>query len=320
MRFGVSLDQIQRMTLAMHVADQLTQTITASKSVACVGLDPRPHLIPPTLAALCVSQHGDTREAVAAAFKQFNFKILDAIAGHCAAVKPQVACYEAYGWQGMQALEESIAYARKLGIPVIVDGKRNDIGSTATHYHEAWLGQAAGLHKKPVAAVNAEWLTVNGYLGSDGITPFLDDDNQHGIFVLVKTSNPSSGELQGKACEGSTVMEQMASLVEHWGKDRVGSSGLHTVGAVVGATYPDEAKQLRRLMPGSIFLVPGYGAQGGGAADALAGIRDDGQGVLVNSSRAINGAWQADGWADDDWAAAARHALDEMNADLNQHL
>ena len=304
----------------MHVSDHLMQTVKSTQSVACVGLDPRPHLIPPTLAALCVSQHGDTREAVAAAFLQFNMKLLDAIAGHCAAIKPQVACYEAYGWQGMQALEASIAHARKLGIPVIVDGKRNDIGSTATHYQEAWLGQAGGLHKASVENVGAEWLTVNGYLGSDGISPFLDDNNEHGIFVLVKTSNPSSGELQGKSCEDSTVMEQMAGLVETWGKDRVGDCGLHNIGAVVGATYPDEAKLLRTLMPGSIFLVPGYGAQGGGAADALAGIRDDGQGVLVNSSRAINGAWQADGWADDDWAGAARHALDEMNADLNQHL
>ena len=303
----------------MHVADKLCKSVDDTNSVACVGLDPRPHLIPPTLAALSVSQHGDSREAVAAAFKTFNLKILDAIAGHCAAIKPQVACYEAYGWQGMQVLEENIAHAHKLGIPVIVDGKRNDIGSTATNYQEAWLGAAPGLHKKPVANVGADWLTVNGYLGSDGITPFLDDANEHGIFVLVKTSNPSSGELQGKNCEDSTVMEQMAQLVEAWGADRIGTSGLHNIGAVVGATYPEEARLLRKHMPNSIFLVPGYGAQGGGAADALAGLRDDGRGVLVNSSRAINGAWQADGWADDDWAAAARHALDEMNADLNQH-
>ncbi len=202
---------------------------------------------------------------------------------------------------------------------VIVDGKRNDIGSTATHYQEAWLGQAQGLHKQPVAAVDAEWLTINGYLGSDGILPFLDEHSEHGVFALVKTSNPSSGELQNKTCADSTVMEEMAKLVHQWGAKRLGQCGLSDIGAVVGATYPQEAECLRQHMPNSIFLVPGYGAQGGSAEHALAGMRNDGQGVLVNSSRGIIGAWQQDGWADDDWAAAARHALDAMNADLNHY-
>lgn len=299
----------------MHVADQLSESIRATHSLACVGLDPRPQLIPPTIRDAAVSEHGNGVEAVCAAFLNFNKGLLQAIAGRCAAVKPQVACYEAYGWRGMQVLEQTITTAKSLGIPVIVDGKRNDIGSTATHYQQAWLGHAPGFEQQELSGPAAEWLTVNGYLGSDGIKPFLDEQHQHGIFVLVKTSNPSSGELQGQDCGSVSVMEAMAKLVHQWGKDRLGSCGLSDIGAVVGATYPEEAKTLRQLMPHAIFLVPGYGAQGGTAAEALAGRRDDGQGVLVNASRSINGAWQQD--TQTEWTTAAQQALDAMNLDLN---
>lgn len=276
----------------MHVADRLSKSIETNQSIACVGLDPRPHLIPPQLQSHSIDKHGNGIEAICDAFLSFNQGILDAVAGHCAAIKPQVACYEAYGWRGMQVLEASIAYAKKLSIPVIVDGKRNDIGSTATHYQQAWLGDIPIFNDEQHEGVGADWLTVNGYLGSDGINPFLDDENEHGIFVLVKTSNPSSGELQSQESGETSVMEAMAKLVNQWGSERLGNCGLSDVGAVVGATYPEEAKTLRQHMPHAIFLVPGYGAQGGSAAEALAGIRTDGQGVLVNASRSINGAWQ----------------------------
>jgi len=234
------------------------------------------------------------------------------VQGACCAVKPQVACYEAYGAPGLQALEETISEANRLSIPVIVDGKRNDIGSTAEHYAQAWLGAAPGFTGALPAGPKGDWLTVNAYLGSDGVKPFL----AHGaVFVLVKTSNPGSGEFQGlKLADGDANMEAMAKLVRQWGEGRTGACGLNDVGAVVGATWPAEAKRLRALMPNTIFLVPGYGAQGGSAADALAGRRPDGRGCVVNSSRAIIGAWEKPKATD--WASAARAALDAMNKDL----
>ena len=305
----------------MHVADRLQQSITASGSVACVGLDPRPNLLPPIIKQRYGNSEGDPRAAAAKAFLDFNRKILDAIAGRCAAVKPQSACYEAYGHFGVACLEATIQHANELNIPVILDGKRNDIGSTAAHYRQLFQGGAPGLNGEACPTPQSDWLTANAYLGYDGIGPLLGEQaGDGGVFVLVKTSNPGSAELQGKPSGDGMVMEVMADLVREWGAKRLGQCGLNDIGAVVGATYPDEARALRERMPDTIFLVPGYGAQGGGAADALAGMRSDGQGVLVNSSRAINGAWQKTDhgtWADDDWGAAARHALDQMNDDLN---
>jgi len=297
-----------------HAADTLQRSIDATRSIAVVGLDPRPALIPPTLRSQAIARHGDTRLGIAWAFAEFNRGLLAAIHGACCAVKPQVACYEAYGVPGVQALEETISEANRLGIPVIVDGKRNDIGSTAEHYAQAWLGAAPGFAGPLPAGAKGDWLTVNAYLGSDGVKPFL----AHGaVFVLVKTSNPGSGEFQGlKLADGDANMEAMAKLVAQWGDGRLGACGLNDVGAVVGATWPAEAKRLRALMPNTIFLVPGYGAQGGSAADALAGLRADGRGCVVNSSRAIIGAWEKAKAVD--WAAAARAALELMNRDLAQ--
>ena len=313
--------------MTTHAADHLQSVIDRTGSIACVGLDPRPALVPPTLKQAALSAHGDNADAVAAAFLAFNRGLLDAVAGHCAAVKPQSACYEAYGWAGVKALEETVRYARTLGIPVIMDAKRGDIGSTAEHYQQAFLGRAPGLSGVALPGLGCEWLTINGYLGSDGVTPFLSKTpGTGGVFVLVKTSNPSSGELQdvrvmsgvrgpGSEVDAQAVMEVTAQLVRAWGAKRVGACGLNDVGAVVGATYPDQARRLRTLMPDTIFLIPGYGAQGGTAADALAGARSDGRGAIVNSSRGIIGAWQQPN-AGSDWAGAARGALDAMNADL----
>ncbi|MBA3686136.1 MAG: orotidine-5'-phosphate decarboxylase [Planctomycetes bacterium] len=297
----------------MHAADALQAAIDRTRSLACVGLDPRPSLLPPVLVEAALRDHGDTAAAVAAAFTAFNRGLLDAIAGHCAAVKPQVACYEAYGPAGWQSLADTVAHARSLGIPVIIDAKRGDIGSTAEHYQQAFLGSAPGLRGSPVPGMCGDWLTINGYLGGDGVKPFLGAAGT-GVFVLVKTSNPSSGDLQDLALGQGTVMDAMARLVAGWGAARRGSCGLSDVGAVVGATYPAQARHLRTLMPDTVFLVPGYGAQGGSAADALAGRRPDGRGVIVNSSRGIIAAWQAARTSD--WAGAARAALDAMNKDL----
>jgi orotidine-5'-phosphate decarboxylase len=301
----------------MHAADHLQHAIDHSRSLACVGLDPRIALLPPVLISQALAEHGDTAEGVAAAFLAFNRGLIDAIAGHCAAVKPQAACYEAYGAAGFRCLAETVAHARAKGIPVIIDAKRGDIGSTAEHYQQAFLGAAPGLGGGVVPGMGGDWLTINGYLGSDGVKPFLGrEPGAGGVFVLVKTSNPSSGELQDQRSDAGSVMETMAGLVASWGAGRAGACGLTDVGAVVGATYPAQAKRLRELMPDTIFLVPGYGAQGGSARDALAGARSDGRGVVVNSSRGIIAAWQGKQYAGGDWRHAARAALDAMNADL----
>lgn len=301
------------MIRAMHVADRLLASAEATNSLACVGLDPRPRLIPPQVVASTACD--DPREHICAAFLAFNRGIIDAIAGHCACIKPQVACYEAYGAAGLACLEQTIAHARAADIPVIVDAKRGDIGSTATHYREAWLGSAGGFADHQLPGAGGDWLTVNGYLGGDSIAPCLGDEpGDGGLFVLVKTSNPGSSDLQNQACGDRAVMDVMADLVRTWGTDRLGSSGYNDVGAVVGATWPHEAQQLRQRMPQTLFLVPGYGAQGGSAADALAGSRPDGTGCIVNSSRGIIGAWQQH---DGDWQQAIASALNAMNQDLN---
>lgn len=305
----------------MHVADALDARIQETGSIACVGLDPRPDLLPPEL----VRRHRERRaagyctpaEAVAAAFLEANQRVIDAVADRCAAVKPQAACYEAYGLAGWAALEATVGHAAAAGVPVILDAKRGDIGSTATHYGQMAFGGAPDLDGDPCPGMGADWLTVNGYLGSDGVDPVLDAGaGRRGVFVLVKTSNPGSGEVQDLGTgERGTVADGMAGLVRRWGAGRLGDSGLSAVGAVVGATYPHHARALRERMPDTVFLVPGYGVQGASAADAVAGLRPDGRGVLVSSSRGITGAWQSLGT--EDVGAAARQALDAMNAALD---
>ena len=301
----------------MHAADALEASAAATGSIACVGLDPRPALLPPALRDRHRRADTSPAEAVAAAFVEFNTAIVAAIAGRCAAVKPQAACYEAYGTAGWRALTATIDAARAAGIPVILDAKRGDISSTAEHYGHMAFGGAPGLDDEPVPGIGADWLTVNPYLGGDGVLPSAVGAGS-GLFVLVKTSNPSSADLQDIAlagAEGATVAERTADLVQRWGAERMAPGGLSDVGAVVGATYPDHARALRERMPDTVFLVPGYGAQGASAADALAGSRPDGRGVVVSSSRAICAAWQANG--SEDWGGAARLALDEMNAALD---
>ncbi len=302
----------------MHAADALEQRIRETGSIACVGLDPRPSLLPPSLREHHRGHAEGPEAAVAAAFVDANRRIIDAIADRCAAVKPQAACYEAYGVPGWAALTATIEHASAAGIPVILDAKRGDIGSTATHYGQLAFGGAPDLDGGPLPGIGADWMTVNGYLGIDGVGPVLDAGvrSDHGVFVLVKTSNPSSADLQDVVTDdGRTVSQRMADLVHEWGSKRLGDCGLSDVGAVVGATHPDDAVALRDRMPNTVFLVPGYGAQGASAADAVAGLRPDGRGVIVSSSRGITGAWHAAGT--EDVGAAARDALDVMNDDLD---
>lgn len=274
----------------MHFADVLTDA-TQKKSPVCVGLDPALDKLP----------EGITRDAKG--LLDFSTGIIDAVKDIAACVKPQMAYYEVLGWEGMRAFWNTCAYAKLHGLLVIADGKRNDIGSTCDAYAEAYLQKDS-----PIDA-----LTVSPYLGSDGVKPFIErcKKNEKGIFVLVKTSNPSSGELQDLPTGDETVHEHMAQLVASWGLDSLGKeSGYSAVGAVVGATYPEELKYLRSLMPHAIILIPGFGAQGGTAADVVPGFIN-GKGAIVNSSRGIIFASKGK-----DWKEAAAKAAEKMKGEL----
>jgi len=229
------------------------------------------------------------------------------------AVKPQLAFYELLGVPGMAAYADTVAYAREKGLFVIADGKRSDIGSTMQAYAAAHLG-LTDLGGELQAAFDADALTVNAYLGSDGIKPLVDvcKARDKGIFVLVKTSNPSSGELQDKTADGAPVYELMGRMCETWGGDTVGAHGYSAVGAVVGATYPQQLTELRAKLPHTFFLVPGYGAQGGGAADVAGAFDQNGLGAVVNSSRGIMCAYKAEGCDERDFAGAARREAVRM--------
>ncbi len=279
----------------MHFADALTKA-TKEKSPVCVGLDPQLSKLPEGIAK-------DAQGVL-----EFTKGIIDAVKDIAACVKPQLAFYEVLGWEGMKVFWETCSYAKEQGLLVIADGKRNDIGSTCDAYADAYLSK-----ESPVDA-----LTVTPYLGSDGINPFIERcaKNDKGIFVLVKTSNPSSGEFQDLPTGDEVVHEYVAQLTESWGMHHIGpQTNLSCVGAVVGATYPEELKYLRTLMPHIPFLIPGYGAQGGTAADIVGGFLQDGTGAIVNSSRGIIYASSGK-----DWREAARKAAEDMQEDLRKVL
>lgn len=256
------------MATITHFADRLIAAIKQKGASICVGLDPR-------LAQISGGDSGKLADAIV----KFNKGIIDGVHDLVPAVKPQFAFYIQHGPDGVKAFEETCAYARAKGLIVIADAKCNDIGSTAEAYAEAFLNN-----------FDCDAVTVNPYLGYDGVKPFVEICKKRGkgIFVLVKTSNPSSSDLQDRMTEDKLRnYEIVAQLLESWGADEVGASGYTSIGAVVGATYPDEAKRLRKLMPHAYFLVPGYGAQGGKAADVKACFNKDGFGALINSSRDI---------------------------------
>lgn len=275
----------------MHFGDALTAAGKV-KSPVCVGLDPNPEKLP------------DGISQDAAGVKEFCEGIIDAVKDTASCIKPQMAYFELLGWEGMKVFWETCSYAKQQGLLVIADGKRNDIGSTCEAYADAYLNELS-----PIDA-----LTVSPYLGSDGIMPFIERcaKNDKGIFVLVKTSNPSSGELQDLPCGDEAVHEHVAQLNEGWAAKHTGEeTGLSFVGAVVGATYPEELTYLRTLMPHVPFLIPGYGAQGGSAEDVKKGFVPDGTGAVVNSSRGIIFASSGA-----DWKEAAAKAAKDMEADL----
>lgn len=303
-----------------HFADRLNLAIKKKNSAVCVGLDPRLQQIPGFIKEKHFAKYKNALTAAAESIIEFNKGIIDAVADLVPAVKPQIAFYEQYGHEGVWAFEETLWYARDKGLLTIADVKRADIGSTADAYAKAFLGKVA-LNGKDVFSFDADAVTVVPYLGWDGIKPFIETARNHGkgVFVLVKTSNPSSGDLQDMEMKmgDSTIYEVMAHYLDSWGADDVGESGYSFLGAVVGATFPDQAKCLRGLMPKNIFLVPGYGAQGGTAEDIKAGFNDDGLGAIVNSSRGITFAWEnSDLYTEKDFAAAAREATENMIKDI----
>ena len=298
--------------------DRLIENIIEKQNPTVAGLDPKLDYVPASVKDACFAQYGKTLEGAAAALLAFNKAIIDQIYDIVPAVKPQAAYYEMYGWQGVKALAETIAYAREKGMFVITDGKRNDIGTTMEAYATAHLG-TTDVAGEAVDAFGADALTVNGYLGTDGITPLVNicKEKDKGIFVLVKTSNPSSGELQDlQLVNGASVYEQMGKMCERWGEELPGKYGYSGVGAVVGATYPEQLAEMREKAPHTFFLVPGYGAQGGGANDAKNAFDTNGRGAIINSSRGIMCAWKKQGLTEDDFAAAARQEALRMKDDI----
>ena len=298
--------------------DKLIEKIAEKQNPTVAGLDPKLSYIPQQLLEKSFGEYGVTLEGAADALLQFNKGLIDALCDIVPAVKPQAAYYEMYGWQGVKALTETIAYAKSRGMFVITDGKRNDIGATMTAYAAAHLGSTV-VEEETFAPFGADALTVNGYLGTDGIQPLLEVCGQEdkGIFVLVKTSNPSSGELQDKPlADGNTVYRAMGAMCEGWGEKLPGQYGYSGVGAVVGATYPAQLEELRAAMPHTFFLVPGYGAQGGAADDVAPGFDKNGLGAIVNSSRGIMCAWQKEGIDGKDYAAAARREAIRMRDEI----
>jgi len=302
--------------MAEHFADRLMAAVRERDSRVCVGIDPVPERLPE---ALLPADERRTGTAVAAAVAEFCTRILRAVADSCVAAKFNAAFFEALGPGGGGLLGELIESASSLGMLTILDAKRADIGSTAAAYARAAFGRYAGA---PGAAPDA--VTVNPYLGSDGVLPFIGeaDDLGAGVFVLVKTSNPSSAQLQDLEADGRPIYRHVADLVTQWGEGRAGRSGYSSVGAVVGATYPSQLAELRDAMPRAPLLVPGYGAQGGGAGDVVAAFDAAGAGAIVNSSRGIIYAFDrapyVERFGPDEHALAAAAAAEDMRRALNQ--
>ena len=301
--------------------DRLLVKIAETQNPTVAGLDPKLSYVPEYIKAEAFEKYGVNLKGAAKALYKFNKGLIDALCDIVPAIKPQCAYYEMYGYQGVKTLYKTMEYARKKGMFVITDGKRNDIGTTMEAYAAGHLGTVA-VEDEEFTPFGGDALTVNGYLGTDGIAPLIEicDRQDKGIFVLCKTSNPSSGELQDRLIDGKPVYEIMGEMCEHWGKDLPGQYGYSGVGAVVGATYPEQLKELREKLPHTFFLVPGYGAQGGGAKDVAGAFDQNGLGAIVNSSRGIMCAYQKEGCDEHDYAQAARREALRMKQDIMQHV
>lgn len=299
--------------------NQLTAKIRELNAPVVVGLDPMLSYIPGQVKAEAFEQYGETLEGAAEAIWQYNKAIVDHIYDLIPAVKPQIAMYEQFGIPGLLSYKKTIDYCREKGLIIIGDIKRGDIGSTSAAYATAHLGHVQ-VGQNSYAPFEEDFSTVNPYLGTDGVKPFVDvcKAEKKGIFVLVKTSNPSSGEFQDRIIDGRPLYEWVGEKVAAWGEEVMGEEYSY-VGAVVGATYPKMGEVLRRLMPKTLILVPGYGAQGGKASDLAPYFNADGSGAIVNSSRGIIAAYKQEKYArfgETCYADASRQAVIDMIADI----
>lgn len=303
----------------MNAIDKLIEKIKQTNNPTVMGLDPRYDMLPK-----CVtSKYSEDLEGVAKAIIEYNKALIDSTYDIIPAVKPQIAFYEMFGIPGMEAFRETCQYAKEKGMIVIADIKRGDIGSTAAGYSNAFLGKTT-IGEKEEAIYDVDFVTVNPYIGTDCVKPFIEDCKKYnkGIFVLAKTSNPSAGELQDLKLEnGQEVYSRVTELVEKWGEELRGENGYSSIAAVVGATYPKQLEQIRSLAPHTFFLIPGYGAQGGKANDIALGFDNKGLGGIVNASRSLMCAYKSDRWkeqfAEEDYAKATRAEALRMKEELN---
>lgn len=304
-----------------NAMDKLINRIKETNNPTVMGLDPRYDMIPESIR----TKYSEDIEGACKAILEFNKELIDNVYDIVPAVKPQIAFYEMFGEEGIKVFNETCKYAKQKGMIIIADVKRGDIGSTAAGYSNAYLGKTP-IGEEKVSIYDVDFVTVNPYLGIDGVKPFIDDCKEYGkgIFILVKTSNKSSGELQDLKLEnGITIYEKVAELVNSWGEDLVGEYGYSSVGAVVGATYPIQIKELREIMPKTYFLIPGYGAQGGKAEDIALGFKD-GIGGIVNASRSLMSAYKSDRWKDKysekEFGKATRAEAIRMRDELNKEI
>lgn len=303
--------------------NKLIANIKKTGAPIVVGLDPMLGYIPEQVQKKAFDECGETLEGAAEAIWQFNKEIIDKTCDIIPAVKPQIAMYEQFGIPGLKAFDRTVKYAKEKGLVVIGDVKRGDIGSTSAAYATAHLGRVK-VGSGSFAAFDEDFATVNPYLGSDGIKPFIDvcREEKKGIFILVKTSNPSSGEFQDRIIDGRPLYEWVGEKVAEWGADCMGDDYSY-VGAVVGATYPEMGRTLRKIMPKSFILVPGYGAQGGKGADLVDFFNEDGLGAIVNSSRGIIAAYRNEkyaGFGAENFGDASRAAVLDMVEDISSAL
>ena len=300
--------------------NKLISNIRKTNAPIVVGLDPMLNYIPEHIQKKAFAEFGETLEGAAEAIWQYNKGIVDATCDLIPAVKPQIAMYEQFGIPGLIAYKKTVEYCKAKDLLVIGDIKRGDIGSTSAAYAVGHLGQVQ-VGSKKYAGFDEDFATVNPYLGSDGVKPFMDvcKEEKKGIFVLVKTSNPSSGEFQDRVIDGRPLYELVGEKVAQWGDELMGD-GYSYVGAVVGATYPEMGKVLRKIMPKTFILVPGYGAQGGKGADLVHFFNEDGLGAIVNSSRGIIAAYKQEAYAKfgaENFGDASRAAVEDMIADIS---
>lgn len=300
--------------------NKLTEKIKKTHAPICVGLDPMLSYVPKQVQETAFKEYGETLEGAAEAIWQFNKAIIDATYDLIPAVKPQIAMYEQFGIPGLVAFKKTVDYCKEKDLVVIGDIKRGDIGSTSSAYAVGHLGKVQ-VGTKEYAGFDEDFATVNPYLGSDGVNPFIDicKKEKKGLFILVKTSNPSSGEFQDQLINGRPLYELVGEKVAQWGADCMGDEYSY-IGAVVGATYPEMGKVLRKIMPKSYILVPGYGAQGGKGKDLVHFFNEDGLGAIVNSSRGIIAAYKQEKYAEfgtENFADASRAAVKDMVEDIS---